>query len=224
MWAAILQRILEYPGTDRDSPVCTFHLNGTTSVISGPTILAHLRAAVSALGRDFLGFDAADVGLHSLRSGAAIAIYLGSVPVFTIMLSGRCSSDAFLRYIRRQVQQFSTGVSTKMIQQPSFFTIQESLAGPEDPRLPNHYQNLACRSQTGRFTQSAPVPPRFALHTQAASIIIGREFLPQLGHHVPSSFRTRASIRGRRRGANLVRFFMPPPPSIFHTLHDRYGC
>jgi hypothetical protein len=164
-WAAIVHRILGYPYTDRDSPVCTFHQNGTTSVISGPTILAHLRAAVSALGRDFLGFDAADVGLHSLRSGATMAMYLGYVPVFTLMLLGSWSSDAFLQYIHRQVQQFSTGVPINIIQQRSFFTIQESLTGPEDPRLPNHSHNLACRSQTGQVTQSAPIAPRFALYT-----------------------------------------------------------
>ena len=44
-----------------------------------------------------------------------MAMYLNEVPVYTIMLIGRWSSDAFLRYIRRQVQQFSAGVSARMI-------------------------------------------------------------------------------------------------------------
>ena len=34
-------------------------------------------------------------------------VFLGECPVYTIMLIGRWSSDAFLRYIRKQVEQFS---------------------------------------------------------------------------------------------------------------------
>jgi hypothetical protein len=52
-----------------------------------------------------------------------MAMYLSGVPVFTIMLLGWWSSDAFLRYIRKQVQEFSSGVSSKMIQKEEFFTI-----------------------------------------------------------------------------------------------------
>jgi hypothetical protein len=52
-----------------------------------------------------------------------MAMYLSGVPVFTIMLLGRWSSDAFLRYIRKQVQEFSSGVSSKMIQKEEFFTV-----------------------------------------------------------------------------------------------------
>ncbi len=44
-----------------------------------------------------------DVEMHSIRSGAAMAMYLGECPVFMIMLIGCWSSDAFLRYIRKQV-------------------------------------------------------------------------------------------------------------------------
>jgi hypothetical protein len=40
-----------------------------------------------------------EVGLHSLRSSAAMAMYLNKVLVYTIILLGRWSSDAFLRYI-----------------------------------------------------------------------------------------------------------------------------
>jgi hypothetical protein len=60
-----------------------------------------------------------------------MAMYLASVPAFTIMLIGRWSSDAFLRYIRRQVQEFSAGVSSKMLLMDEFFTV--SGITPEDP-------------------------------------------------------------------------------------------
>jgi len=79
--------------------------------------------AAATLGEDELGFSPDQVGLHSARSGAAMAMYLAGVPVVKIMLLGRWSSDAFLRYIRRQVKEFSGGVSQKMISNERFFTI-----------------------------------------------------------------------------------------------------
>jgi len=39
------------------------------------------------------------------------------------MLLGHWSSDALLHYIRKQVQEFTTGVSSKMIEKANFFTI-----------------------------------------------------------------------------------------------------
>ena len=49
------------------------------------------------LGKDKLGFEASELGLHSIYSGAAILMYLTSILVFTIMLIGHWSSDAFLQ-------------------------------------------------------------------------------------------------------------------------------
>jgi hypothetical protein len=42
-----------------------------------------------------------------------MAMFLAKVPVYTIMLLGRWSSDDFLRYIRKQVKEFSKGISKK---------------------------------------------------------------------------------------------------------------
>ena len=52
-----------------------------------------------------------------------MALYLSKRAVTTIMLLGRWSSDAFLLYIRRQVQEFSAGVSADMVSQESFSII-----------------------------------------------------------------------------------------------------
>jgi hypothetical protein len=48
-----------------------------------------LRDAVGAMGEVKLGIKKEDVGTHSIRSGAAMAMYLGECPVFMIMLIGR---------------------------------------------------------------------------------------------------------------------------------------
>jgi hypothetical protein len=48
--------------------------------------------------------------MHSIRSGSAMAMYQGKCLVYTIMLIGRWSSDAFLWYIPKQVMEFSHNV------------------------------------------------------------------------------------------------------------------
>ncbi len=44
-----------------------------------------------------------------------MAMYLGECAIYTIMLIGRWSSDAFLQYIRKQVMDFSQNVAKKML-------------------------------------------------------------------------------------------------------------
>jgi hypothetical protein len=58
-----------------------------------------LRAKQTVVGTERLGFCPANTGLHSIRSSAAMPLYLANQPVFVIMLLGRWSPDAFLRYI-----------------------------------------------------------------------------------------------------------------------------
>ena len=60
--------------------------------------------------------------IHSLRR--AMVMYLAGVPVFSIMLIGRWSSTAFLRYIQKQIQEFLQGISSKMIEVQSFKHVQ----------------------------------------------------------------------------------------------------
>ena len=81
-------------------------------------------------------------------------MYLQGIPVYVIMLLGRWSSDAFLRYIRRNVQEFSKDVSRKMIANPLYFTVPS--ADLEDPRAPNHRLNLHQRINHGRNADTAP--------------------------------------------------------------------
>jgi hypothetical protein len=163
--ATVFHRVRSYPILNEDTAVNTFHFEGKTTKIQGSTALMHLRAEVRAIGQDKLGFGPEDVGLHSIHNRATMTMYIWAVPVFTIMSIGRWSSDALLHYIRRQVQEFSTDVSSQMVQQPSLFTILDAQTAMEDPCLPNHSQNLSFRYQYGYVSQSALVPPHFALFT-----------------------------------------------------------
>ena len=147
-WAAVVRRVLSLQGTDRDSAVNTYFdpITKKNKLITAITALAALRRTVTRMGKDRLGYTADEMGTHSIRSGTAMAMYLDRTPVYTIMLLGRWSSDAFLRYIRKQVQNFSQGVSRRMIRNPEFFTIPEELDTPsEDPHAPGLSQNFSAR-------------------------------------------------------------------------------
>jgi hypothetical protein len=155
-WAKIIRRIASYPSSSKETTVNSFLLpNNKLHLFSGTELLKKLRLAAMSIGPDILGFTADQIGLHSARSGSAMAMYLSGVPVFTIMLLGRWSSDAFLRYIRRQVKEFSKGISNKMIRNENFFTIpSEDHKGADQSNHPlkntSRFKNGSCFKETIR--------------------------------------------------------------------------
>ena len=163
-WAAIVSRLRSNSTVSDHTSVNTYFVKGDAFVVTLVNVLHALRAAVTYLGKDTLGFTASEIGTHSLRSAAAMAMYLAGVPVYTIMLIGRWSSDAFLRYIRRQVQEFSSGVSSRMILTQDYFTIPD-FAAKDDPRAPGNALNFAGRgNQVGGFTQAHAARTALSLH------------------------------------------------------------
>jgi hypothetical protein len=71
-------------------------------------------------------------------------MYLGEIPIYTIMLIGRWSSDDFLRYIRKQVEQFLRNAAKKMLTFRSFRHIPDIAPrqiSSEDPRQRIHRNN-----------------------------------------------------------------------------------
>jgi hypothetical protein len=96
--ARIIRRLHAMRASD-ETPIYTFvRVDGRWSEFDSRTALTLLRDFISDEGGPF-GLYRDDVGLHSLRASAAMAMYLNDVPVVAIMLLGRWSSDAFLRYI-----------------------------------------------------------------------------------------------------------------------------
>ena len=68
-----------------------------------------------------LGFTSDNIGTHSVRSSLAMMMYLAKEQIYTIMLIGRWSSDAFLAYIEKQMKEFTRGVSSRMLQHDTFY-------------------------------------------------------------------------------------------------------
>ena len=114
-WATIVKRIRSYQGTNDNTPVSAVLKNGKLDHITSTQMINALEDAIEAVGRKRLNIEKGEIGTHSIRSGAAMSMYLGDVPVETIKMIGRWSSDVFLRYIRPQVEQFSQNVAKRMI-------------------------------------------------------------------------------------------------------------
>ncbi len=107
---------------------------------------------MGAIGEVKLGIKKKeDVGTHSIRLGMAMAMYLGECHVFMVMLIGCWSSDAFLRYIRKQVMEFSQNVAKRMLSCQNFRHIPDihTRIQQEDPRKRNHPDNTKRRRNIG---------------------------------------------------------------------------
>jgi hypothetical protein len=105
--AAIVQRIKNYTGCSINSPISTVLNGGIIEHVTSQHMINALRDAAPAIGEIKLGIKKEDIGTHLMRSGAAMAMYLGEYPAFLIMLIGCWSSNVFLRYIRKQVMESS---------------------------------------------------------------------------------------------------------------------
>jgi hypothetical protein len=114
--AAIVRRIRNYKDINDDTPISTVYLRSRRSDVTSKQMTSALQDAIKVIGEDVLNIKTSDVGTHSIRSGGAMAMFIGGCPVFMIMLIGRWSSDAFMKYIRKQIEEFSHNVSQKMIQ------------------------------------------------------------------------------------------------------------
>lgn len=124
-WAYTITRLRSYPNYRQEWPVFYFYDEVTkrASYISSTEVFTDIRATVDAIGERTLGFTSKEVGTHSNRAGFAMMMYLSGRPVYTIMLIGRWLSDAFLRYIEKQIKEFSKGASQKMLMHNTFYNI-----------------------------------------------------------------------------------------------------
>ena len=157
IWAQVVARVLSYKGTTTNTYVNTVFIGKQRYYVKATDMFQHISVTVDSM-QDTLGFDGSKVGTHSIRSSLAMALYLARRPITTIMLIGRWCSDAFLLYVRRQVQEFSTGVSADMTQNEHFFTIPDLdfSDDPTDPRTRNQ-QSFA---HTISFNGSSNAPSR----------------------------------------------------------------
>ena len=117
--ACIVNRILDIPGTTPAAAINTYWSGSRMYTLKSDTAIKRIRQLAKTL--DHLGYEPHEIGLHSIRSAAAMAMILSRVPNYMVMLIVRWKSDAFLIYIRKQVAEFTKSISQKMITTTTFF-------------------------------------------------------------------------------------------------------
>ena len=151
-WGSLVKRVRGYPKATDSTPVNTFwdHKKKKCVLITSTQVRNHLRTAVKSVGAKRLGVQLNRIGTHTIRTSFAMLLYLANVRTSTIMLIGRWKSDAFLLYLRKNIKEFTEGVTSSMLSQPDvFFSLTSTnsgnnndlphrqLADRDDPRVPH---------------------------------------------------------------------------------------
>jgi len=121
-----VQRVRRFVvGFDEHTPLCSFHKRRRSNkFITQDFCLKFIRKICRTYGGiDRFGFHESEIGNRSIRSGAAMALFLNDHSTDKIMMLGRWKSKAFLDYIRPQVVQWTRLFSRDMISFNNFFEL-----------------------------------------------------------------------------------------------------
>ena len=129
-------------GANGDTPINTVTERGRQTGITGEELRESLRSTCREEGgAETFGYSAREIGTRSIRSGAAMSLFLANHSVAKIMILGRWSSDAFLVYLRPQVMEWTNQMSGDMIAHDSFF----DASSRGNPTQPDEGTGLAAR-------------------------------------------------------------------------------
>ena len=171
-WGLLKTRILSYKGTSESTKVNVVRQKGRLLEITSKQVKAHLVLFSKIMGASQLGIDTSRIGTHSIRTSCAMLLHLAGVQVYIIMMIGRWKSDAFLVYLRTQVEEFTSGIAKSMVTSAtgqSFFTAPSTLQRDNwDPCLPQGSSRLSAQSHPhGSNRQYSSIdrhhPPAFQL-------------------------------------------------------------
>jgi hypothetical protein len=140
-----VRRIVEtVPNWTEDTLLCTVRSAGKTHTINNKftkRVLCHTCQLYR--GHETFGFHPHEIGNRSIRSGAAMALFMKDHSTAKIMILGRWSSDAFLVYIRPQVLERASNMSHDMVSFDSFLDVGLfDKAAPTDPRTRQRVHTL----------------------------------------------------------------------------------
>jgi hypothetical protein len=134
-YVSVVQRIRRLiPDCTGDTTINTIKINGKILQIDNTFTRKLFRDTCSNFGgKATFGFDPHEIGNKSLRSGAAMSLFLQHVSGDRIMILGRWASRAFLDYIRPQVLEWTNNMSRTMIQTDNFLDA-PNLPARDEPR------------------------------------------------------------------------------------------
>lgn len=110
-----------------------------------------------------LPYKSNDIGSHSIRSGAAVALFLAGVDPVEIMFMGRWSSDAFLLYLHPHIVEMAKDLSNRMVTQATYHS-NPSLTHrtgnrdrkPNDPLAPGDPRSLIGQARIHGKSHNGP--------------------------------------------------------------------
>ena len=143
-WARVCQQvILTNKGVTKRTPVCEIgDGRGRTVMVTSARVTYLLRSTCNS--GDY-GMKPSDLGTRSIRSGAAMALFLMDHSVERIMILGRWSSDAFLVYLRPQVLEWTNIMARDMASNRDFRDLNHSRDRPSALRrsmtIPSFYSS-----------------------------------------------------------------------------------
>jgi hypothetical protein len=148
-----VQRVLRsVPNATPHTLICALYNPNTkqTTHLQDEFTLNLLRSTCAMFGgKSTFGFHPHEIGNRSIRSGAAMALFLKDHSTAKIMILGRWSSDAFLVYIRPQVLEWTNNMSRDMISFDSFLDVGlYDIASTHDSRVRRKTIHLNGRSST----------------------------------------------------------------------------
>jgi hypothetical protein len=160
-WGSAVQRIAStVPNWNEHTAMCSVFLNDQVLATSNAFVRKLLRHTCALHGGfETFGFHPHEIGNRSIRSGAAMALFLMDHSPAKIMILGRWSSDAFLVYMRPQVLEWTNSMSCDMIHLDTFFDVpHRDVVASDDPRTRKRLKE----SFNGR--DSIVTVPKFCIH------------------------------------------------------------
>jgi hypothetical protein len=145
-------------GWSTDTLLCTLHTDNKPTLVTSAFTKSLLRHTCHLFGGlQTFGFHPHEIGNRSIRSGAAMSLFLMHHPKEWIMILGRWASDAFLVYIRPQVLEWTNNMSKDMIRLDTFLDVT-----PAKP-TPAHTSESAKWPSSLNGRTSAILIPKFHL-------------------------------------------------------------
>ena len=141
---AVRRIVSTVPDWSPDTLLCTIRSGDKNQQITNTFTKRLLRHTCHIYGgHKTFGFHPREIGNRSIRSGAAMALFMKDHSTAKIMILGRWSSDAFLVYIRPQVLEWANNMSRDMVSFDSFFDVGLfDRAAPTDPRTRQRVHQL----------------------------------------------------------------------------------
>ena len=128
---------------NKDTPLCAINCPGRRAkfITQNETLLLIRKTCRDHGGKQRFGFAPSEIGNKSIRSGAAMALFINDHSSEKIMILGRWKSRAFLAYIRPQVVEWAESLSVDMISFNNFFELCSLTSPKEDENeiQKNHY-------------------------------------------------------------------------------------